>query len=88
MRLGAFAITRLIIMLRRLWKSVDKLAEIEQSRLNLELDRMAMDYPKWHQAGGRVPDSSKKVEIGVVSVEDLNKKYKEYSFPYGYKQDR
>ena len=79
MRVGAFAFLRLIIMLRRIWQSVDRLAEIEQARLDLEKDRMAIQYPKW--SGGRLPSATKKTTISVAGVDDLNKGWRERN-PY------
>jgi hypothetical protein len=62
-------------MLRRLWKSVDRLADIEQARLDLDRERMSMQFPKWEQAGRKLPENKLKTTIGHVNVEDLNKKY-------------
>lgn len=76
MKIGSFATVRFIVMLRRLWKSVDKLADIEQKRYDLELDRMMMDHPKWVQAGGKPPSKPRLAEFAVAKVEDWNDRYK------------
>lgn len=77
MRLGALASVRLLVMLRRIWKSIDKLAEIEQSRLQLERDRLSLQYPAWGKAGGKVPKAPRLTEIGRATIESQNKRYLE-----------
>ncbi len=77
MRLGTFAFFRLLIMLRRIWQSIDKLADIEQARLAIEQDRMALDYPKWSMAGRKIPSNPRKTEISVAEVSDWNKRWRE-----------
>lgn len=79
MQIGALAFTRLIVMLRRLWKSVDRLTVIEYDRLQLEKERLALDHPEWRRAGSMLPNAKKarKVEITTADTEQLNKKWKE-----------
>lgn len=82
MRIGAFAIARLVIVLRRIWQSLESIKEIESGRLALERDRMALDYPKWSQAGMKLPANPKKAEISVADVAEWNKNYKAKNFDY------
>lgn len=75
MRIGAFAFVRLIVMLRRIWQTLNNLEEIERDRLSLEKDRLALDHPAWSRAGGKMPSTNKRAEIGAVDVADLNKNW-------------
>lgn len=76
MRVSAFATVRLIVMLRRIWQSLERRNEIEQTRLAMEQDRMALEYPKWSQAGRKLPSNPRKAEITVADVAEWNKNYK------------
>jgi hypothetical protein len=78
MRIGAFSFLRLVVMLRRIWVSLDRLEDIEEKRLELERQQTSLEYPGWRRAGNKFPDpkNAKPVEIGVVDVEDLNNNWK------------
>lgn len=73
MQIGAMATARLLIMLRRIWKSIDRLADIEHEWVALEKERLKLEYPLY----GAPPKERKKTEIGVAELEDLNKRWKE-----------
>lgn len=76
MHIGAFSFLRLLVMLRRVWKSLEDIKDIQQSRLSIEQDRMALDYPKWSLAGRKIPSNPRKAEFAVADVTEWNKNYR------------
>lgn len=77
----AVILLRVFAVLRRISRNLNKANEIAQQRLDLEKDRLALQYPQWYRAGGRVPDSPKLTEIAHADVEDWNRKAREVD-PY------
>ena len=77
MKVSAFTTLRLIVMLRRIWQSLEKANAIQMEMLKLKRDEMALIYPKWAQAGGRVPPKTGKLaEIATADVDDWNKNWR------------
>lgn len=66
---GAFALARVIVRLRSIQRSIDKLAEIEQARLDLERERLMAEFPL------KDLTKTKKVAIATVDVAKLNEKW-------------
>ncbi|MGH7184550.1 MAG: hypothetical protein ACREJN_21605 [Nitrospiraceae bacterium] len=73
-------------MLRRIHTEIGKSNEIATSRLNLERDRLAMEYPQWYKAGGRIP-THKKVKVEYATIEDWNTKILEVD-PHAQERNR
>lgn len=75
----ALILLRVFAILRRISRNLNKANEIAQERLNLEKDRLALDYPSWYRAGGRVPDSPKMASIEYPSVEEWNDRHRRHN---------
>lgn len=71
MQIGAYAFVRLLISLRRIWKSLDRIADAQETMMRIESRRFHLDYPE------RLEKIPRKTEMGVVDVADLNKKWQE-----------
>jgi len=72
MRIGAFAFLRLIVMLRRIWVSLDSISSTQKELLDLEQRRLSLEHPTWTSVGS----APKKAVISKVEVEDLNKNWR------------
>lgn len=75
--MNALALVRVLVMLRRIWKSIDKANEIAQARLDLEKERLAMEHPSWYKAGRKIPQKGKLTQLGVAEVDTLNQRYRD-----------
>ena len=56
---------QLLVMLRRIWKSLERIGNIQQARLDFEMSQVAK------------PRSPKLAQIGRATVEDLNRSYRD-----------
>lgn len=63
----AYVLLRVLVTARQIKKALEKGNEIAEARLQLEKDRLAMQYPAWYKAGSKVPSR------GRVSIETANR---------------
>lgn len=73
----ALALLRALVFLRRISKELIRSNEIAEARLNLERERLALEFPAWHKAGGKVPSAPRMAVIGKLDVDEVNRTWKE-----------
>lgn len=65
------------VILKRIAKALEESNKIAQAALDLDKERMAMEHPKWYQAGGKVPDAPKLTIISKASIDEWNERFRE-----------
>ncbi len=75
--IGSFLALRLLVLLRRIDKTLLAGNEIAAARLQLEKDRLALDHPNWYRAGSQLPTPTRKVTFDRAEVDDWNKRHQE-----------
>lgn len=71
--MAAFALLRALVFLRRIWTELKISNEIAESRLNLERDRLGLEFPKWDRKIGQVQH----IQIDRLDMDFLDNRWKE-----------
>lgn len=77
----ALILIRLLATLRAIHRDLLKRNEIATEHLQLDKDRLALQFPAWYRAGSRVPDVPKIASIDHPTIEEWNLKSREQD-PY------
>ena len=73
----ALALGRLIVWLKRICVQLKESNEIAKKRMDLEIERLSMDYPQWERAGRRLPPRARAVTFDKPTVSDWNQHWRE-----------